>query len=180
MGVDHGTQEFVSKMEISKKKNTAQMSSTIAGILAVVWMCVIFAFSAQTKEESSAVSEGFSYRMVNTTGLLLHLHLDEEQMREIVNAIEHFVRKGAHMTEYAILAILFYVWLGRLQMSSLRTAGIAAILAVLYACTDEFHQLFVAGRAGMVSDVVVDSAGAILGLALFLFIRKCTRKISDR
>lgn len=156
------------------------MKSTIAGILALVWMCVIFAFSAQTKEESSAVSEGFSYRIVNSTGLLLHLHIDEEQIREIANAIEGFVRKGAHMTEYAILTILLYIWLGRWQMSKVRMSCMAIIIAALYACSDEIHQLFVAGRAGRVSDVLVDSAGAIVGLALFLLINKCVTAIAKK
>lgn len=152
------------------------MSSNIAGIVAIVWMCVIFAFSAQTSEESGAVSEGFSYRIVNTTGKLLHLNIDAERVREIANSIEHFVRKGAHMTEYAVLAILLYVWLGRWRLSRIKAAGIAAVLAVLYACSDEFHQLFVAGRSGRVNDVLIDSAGAILGLALFLFISRLRRK----
>ena len=164
-------------MEISAKKNKARTRSTIAGILALMWMCVIFVFSAQTKEESSVVSQGFSYRIVNTTGLLLHLHIDEEQLREIANAIEGFVRKGAHMTEYAILAILVYVWLGRWQLSRRRMLCTAAGLTMLYACSDEFHQLFVAGRAGRVSDVLVDSAGAIVGLALFLLFKMCVSKI---
>ena len=177
MGVGYGTQEFVSNMDKSTRKNTSRLWSNIAGISAIVWMCVIFAFSAQTKEESSAVSEGFSYRMVNATGLLLHLHIDEERLREIAGSIEHFVRKGAHMTEYAILAVLIYVWLGRWRMSRLRMACAAAVLTVFYACSDEFHQLFVAGRAGKVSDVLIDSAGAVLGLALFLFLSQLIRKV---
>lgn len=162
---------------ISTKKNQTRTRSTIAGILALVWMCVIFAFSAQTKEESGVVSQGFSYRIVNTTGLLLHLHIDEEQLREIANAIEGFVRKCAHMAEYAILAILVYVWLGRWQLSRRRMVCTAVLLTIIYACSDEFHQLFVVGRAGRVSDVLVDSAGAVLGLALFLFIKMCVSKI---
>lgn len=167
-------------MEMNTKKNTARMQSAIAGILALAWMCVIFAFSAQTKEESSAVSGGFSYRVANTTRMFLHLNLDEEQVREMANAIERFVRKGAHMTEYAILAILLYVWMGRWQISRLRMACIAAVLAVLYACSDEFHQLFVVGRAGKAGDVLIDSAGAVLGLALFLFIRTCVCKAAKQ
>ena len=155
------------------------MKSTIAGILALMWMCVIFAFSAQTKEESGAVSEGLSYRMVNTTGLLLHLNIDEEKIREIANAIDFYVRKGAHMTEYAILAILLCVWLGRWQMSRTRLVCMAGTFTSLYACSDEFHQLFVEGRAGRVSDVLIDSAGAVLGLALFLFIGTCTNKMGE-
>lgn len=154
------------------RRDKAGKWSNIAGILAVIWMCVIFAFSAQTKEESSAVSEGLSYRMINTTGLLFHLHIDEEQLRQIAGAIEHFVRKGAHMTEFAILAVLLYLWTSRWQAAYLRRACAAAFATMLYACSDEFHQLFVPGRAGRVSDVLIDSAGAVLGLALFVLIER--------
>ena len=163
----------------TKKNNTARIRSTAAGVLALVWMCIIFAFSAQTKEESSAVSEGFSYRMVNTTWLLLHLNIDEEKLREIAGAIEYFVRKGAHMTEYAILAVLIYIWISRWQMPRFRMACSAIVLSIIYACSDEIHQLFVAGRAGRVSDVLVDSAGAVIGLALFLFIKMCVCKVGN-
>lgn len=158
-----------------KRKENAGKWSNIAGILAIVWMCIIFAFSAQTKEESSVVSEGFSYRMVSTTGLFFHLNIDEEQLRELANSIEHFVRKGAHMTEYAILAILLFGWLGGWEMRQLCRTCTAMGLASLYACSDEFHQLFVAGRAGQISDVLVDSAGAVFGLALFLVLVKLVK-----
>lgn len=164
-------------MDTNSKIKRVRIRSTIAGILALIWMCVIFAFSAQTKEESGAVSEGFSYRLLNTTDRFLHLHIDEEELRAMAKAIDYVVRKGAHMTEYAILAILLCLWLGRWQMSRLRTACTAAFLAILYACSDEFHQLFVAGRAGRVSDVFVDSAGALAGLAVFLLIGAIVRKV---
>ena len=153
---------------------------TFAGILALFWMCVIFAFSAQEKEESSEVSEAISYRMVNSTGILFHLHLDEEQIREIAGAIENTVRKAAHMTEYGILSILFYIWLGKWQFGVRKRGLLAIVLSVLYACSDEFHQLFVPGRAGMVRDVLIDSAGAILGILVFLGVKKCISFLWNR
>lgn len=153
---------------------------TFAGILALLWMCVIFAFSAQEKEESSEVSEAISYRMVNSTGILFHLHLDEEQIREIAGAIENTVRKAAHMTEYGILSILFYIWLGKWQFGVRKRGILAIILSALYACSDEFHQLFVPGRAGMVRDVLIDSAGAILGILVFLGVKKCISFLWNR
>lgn len=149
-------------------RNQAGRWSSLAGVLALVWMCVIFAFSAQTKEESSVVSEGFSYRIVNTTGIFFHLHLDEEQIHEIAQAIEGVVRKCAHMTEFAILAVLLYVWMSRWEIARRRRGCYAAVMTMLYACTDEFHQLFVAGRSGRITDVLIDSAGAAIGMALFL------------
>ena len=48
-------------------------------------------------------------------------------------------------------------------------------LGVLYAASDEFHQLFVPGRAGRVSDVLIDSSGVLLGIAivsLFMHIKQ--------
>lgn len=150
------------------KSKADRIRSNIAAILAVVWMCVIFSFSAQTQEESGTVSLGFSYRMVDTAGRLFGLDLDYDKIRAIAGAIEHIVRKGAHMTEYAILAFLFYVWLCRWNISRRRRLAVAAVMAILYACSDELHQIFVAGRAGQISDVLVDSAGALLALLLIL------------
>jgi VanZ family protein len=67
------------------------------------------------------------------------------------------LRKCAHMTEYAILAAL----LRRATGGSYRWGW---LLAVAYACTDEFHQTFVRGRHGSPIDVGIDAVGALLGL----------------
>ena len=37
---------------------------------------------------------------------------------------------------------------------------------ILYACTDEIHQLFVPGRSGMIRDVFIDSIGGIIGISI--------------
>ncbi|MCM1386050.1 MAG: VanZ family protein [Bacillus sp. (in: Bacteria)] len=153
---------------------------TIAGVLALLWMCVIFAFSAQEKDESSAVSEAFSYRVVNSTGILFHLHLDEEELRRIAAAIESTVRKAAHMTEFGILSILLYVWLGKWQMATGVKIALAAVISMLYAASDEFHQLSVPGRAGSVGDVMIDSVGAILGVGIFVGVKKCISFLWNR
>ena len=42
--------------------------------------------------------------------------------------------------------------------------GISAFMA----CTDEFHQLFIEGRAGRIQDVCIDTAGATFGILLTL------------
>ena len=69
------------------------------------------------------------------------------------------VKKGAHIAAYAVLALLA------------RGAGLslvpAAILAGLYAISDEFHQTFIPGRNGTVADVLIDLVGVALGLLLY-------------
>jgi VanZ family protein len=71
---------------------------------------------------------------------------------------DYVLRKGAHMTEYAILAVL----LARATGSHAWAFG----LAVVYAASDEFHQTFVRGRHGSPIDVGIDAVGALIGLAL--------------
>ena len=66
------------------------------------------------------------------------------------------LRKGAHMTEYAILALLLFRALGS-ELS-------AFLFGLAYAVSDEIHQLFVSGRHGSPVDVAIDAAGLLLGL----------------
>ena len=69
------------------------------------------------------------------------------------------LRKLAHMTEYGVLALLWW--------RALRTRSPlpAALIAVAYAVTDEFHQTLVAGRHGAPLDVLIDAAGVNLAVA---------------
>ncbi len=90
---------------------------------------------------------------------------------EAVESVRWGVRKLAHMTEYAVLAGLWWRALrqGRSQERSgwsWPTAGIALLLCALYAATDEWHQTFVPNRTGSPVDVAIDTFGAAVGLAL--------------
>jgi VanZ family protein len=71
---------------------------------------------------------------------------------------DYVLRKLAHMTEYAILAVLLRRATGQ--------AGWAFALTVAYAASDELHQTFVRGRHGSPIDVGIDAAGALIGLAV--------------
>ncbi len=68
------------------------------------------------------------------------------------------LRKGAHLTEYAILGSLLLRALGR--------GGLALAAGVAYAASDEFHQRFVRGRHGSPVDVLIDTVGVSLGIYL--------------
>lgn len=86
------------------------------------------------------------------------------------------VRKTAHFTEYAILGILIAQALdhdGRAPQARLLT--IAALL-VLVPSVDEGIQLFVSGRSGQVSDVLLDCCGAATGVAVRHLIRFGVRR----
>ena len=71
---------------------------------------------------------------------------------------DYVLRKGAHMTEYAILAVLLVRATGSLAW--------AFAFTVAYAASDEVHQLFVRGRHGSPIDVGIDAVGALIGITL--------------
>lgn len=80
--------------------------------------------------------------------------------------VHFYVRKAAHITEYAILASLVFRALPGISHRFRQRALGAFIFAVLFACADEFHQSFVPSRTSSVGDVGIDSIGAIVGLGI--------------
>ena len=76
------------------------------------------------------------------------------------------LRKCAHATEYAILAVLL--------VRALEREGPALALGVLYAASDEVHQAFVRGRHASPIDVAIDTIGLLVGLAAWRRARQST------
>ena len=85
-------------------------------------------------------------------------------------AVIHFVvRKCAHLTEYAVLALLLFraVFRGTHLKWSMSILCVSVwIVCVLVAAADEFHQSFVESRGASVWDVMIDAGGAIFGLVI--------------
>ena len=74
------------------------------------------------------------------------------------------------MFSYCILAIFLFM---SVYEDNIKKAIIIAFLCTfLYACSDEFHQLFIPGRSGEFRDVMIDSTGGIIGIVFTTFIVK--------
>jgi len=88
---------------------------------------------------------------------------------ETLASIHFIVRKCTHMGEYAILALLL-LRAATLMPNSKRSIPILYVsiwgVCLFVAVTDEFHQTFVASRDAAATDVMIDSAGAIVGLLI--------------
>lgn len=82
------------------------------------------------------------------------------------------IRKTAHMTLYAILA--FCAACSQIKPSFKKVL----LFCACYACTDEFHQLFIPGRSGEIRDVCIDCLGACIGFLLFTGIKKTVKSRS--
>ena len=84
----------------------------------------------------------------------------------------HFItRKIAHFTEYAILGLLA----ARAFRPYRRWFLISAVLIVVYALIDEYHQSFVPSRTASIFDSLIDMSG---GLAALIIILKRSRRFS--
>ena len=127
----------------------------------LVWMAVIFSASADT--HSAQHSSRFFLP-------LLHW-LFPKMSAAHVDTCHYIFRKCCHLTEYALLAVLFWrairqPWKNQQQPWRWSQAGIALGLVLLYAASDEIHQAFVPTRTAHVTDVLIDTGGAAIGLLL--------------
>lgn len=146
------------------------MKRFVTGILLIVWMAVIFLFSAQDAVESSQTSQSVSYRIARWQNKLLGQEKTEEELIRQAEEMQIVIRKGAHMSEYALLAILFLFHLECYSFSKRKVIFLALDLSICYAASDEFHQVFVPGRAGRFTDVCIDSIGCLAGTILYVII----------
>jgi VanZ family protein len=130
-------------------------------LLPLAWMSLIFLGS------SDSHSYQHSSRLIEP---LLHW-LFPRMSQQRVETIHHLFRKCAHLTEYATFGLLLWRALRKPVRHDLRPwrwreAAIAVVIVFLYASTDEFHQRFVPSRTPLISDVLIDTSGAIIGMIL--------------
>ena len=134
----------------------------ISGIAVIIWMIVIFIFSAMTGEESGNLSSGLVHALLKNIPFLAESEL------------AHFVvRKLAHMTEYAIFCLLIINLEKQIGFRiRLKHILIGIFISCIYAMTDEYHQSFVNERSGNIIDVGIDTLGAaIAGIIVFIVSR---------
>jgi len=130
----------------------------------LLWTMIIFSAS------SDQMSFSHSSRVIAP---ILHW-LFPQMSDQSIHAAVFAVRKLAHVTEYAILALL--VWRALREPNATKSAGwlraragYALLFVALYATSDEIHQAFVPTRQASVWDVLLDTLGGAFGL-LFLWI----------
>lgn len=130
-------------------------------IILIAWMIFIFYMSNQPADVSNGQSD-FVLNLVETLGIIIS--------NNYVDIAITIIRKGAHFTEYLILSLLYFNVL-RMYINKNKALIYSIGLSFIYAGTDEFHQLFVEGRAGRFTDVLIDTSGAATGSIIVLIIK---------
>ena len=149
----------------------------LAWVPPVIIAISIFGFSSQNAEQSSGLSSKAATAIIHLAGNSHIVNVNAGNEAQFIENLQYPIRKCAHMTEYMIftlsVVLALYVWNVRNKWLYI----VAFAVAVIFASTDEFHQLFVPGRSGMVRDVLIDSLGAAIGLFIVWGVR---RKILKR
>lgn len=143
--------------------------TVIAISLLIMLYIMIFRFSAEDGESSSAISS-------RLTKVILDLYYRITGVKNIPNSavvedvfsLEGIIRKLAHFGEYMCMGFLSYslvtiwykpVWRGRLWI---------LLQLFLSAGLDEFHQSFIPGRHASIKDVMIDMTGGITGMLVIV------------
>lgn len=135
-------------------------------ILSILWMLVIFFMSARDADTSTEDSHFVGIAVGNIIYDDFDTWTEEEQLA-FADKVDFPIRKCAHATEYAILAL--FLSGAVLSGSKIKNKSLylcILVLCILYAMSDELHQYFVPGRACRVMDVCIDSVGAFVGLCI--------------
>ena len=129
------------------------------------WMAMIFVMSSADALHSAGMSHSFD----RTVAKAIHRDFDSwdaERQNEYILKIDHPVRKIAHFTEFAVLGVLLFATCSVWGLGLLRSLLLSLPLGVVYAAVDEIHQSFISGRSRQFTDVMIDSAGVLLGCAV--------------
>ena len=124
------------------------MKKKLSLLSVLIWMIFIFIMSSFNASESSAQSN----IIVNFISNIFNINN--------IELISLIIRKLAHFTEYFILGILTY----NLIKNYRKKYYIAIIICIIYAISDEIHQIFIPGRSCQITDILIDSIGAITAI----------------
>ena len=153
----------------SKKTGVFRIFLTTVTALFIAW---IYSNSLKNAEQSTAQSGKVLTLLRNVFGFLF-------PESDLVISM-HFVRKAAHFCEYALLGFLLFFTLKSYGIRTLISCAVAYIGSTIVAFSDEGLQFLSDGRAPAILDVLIDSAGALCGVAaafvLFLIISAIVEK----
>ena len=169
-----------------RKRKWVTVFVTLAIILAVavlINMAIIYFFSEESMEDSGTRSTGIVEKLMH----LLHPNydsLDWDTQMDIMASTHRLVRKLAHFAEFGLLGFLSawlvaYVNRRKKWIRAWLEWLIPTVFCLLYAISDEVHQIF-SNRGASAKDVVIDFAGAVTGILLLRAILGIVRAAKRR
>ena len=145
------------------------MHKVISWVAVFTCMVLIFNLSSQTAKQSNELSKFVTSVILNTVKIVVpEADLDARSLNKII-------RKNAHFFAYFVLGVLIISAFRKNGMSGYKSIILTMLICILYALSDEAHQMFVSGRGAEVKDVLIDSAGTSVGVGIYMLIERLTR-----
>lgn len=135
-------------------------------ILVIIWAGVIFNFSSQVATTSNEVSTGVTEKVVDLSPQINNL--PHEKKEQLIEELNNKFRKYAHFMLFLIFGMLVISLVKSYSFKSVNAYILTLLICLLYAVSDEIHQIFVAGRGCQRQDVVIDFSGSFLGSLIIL------------
>ncbi len=146
-----------------------QTAFIISLCLVALWMVYIFSFSAAPAEVSTKDSSKVTEKVVRVYEKDYD-SLPEAKQKTVFETLQAKLRKVAHFVLYLVLGMLVCISCFFCRESDKLKYVIGFCICVLYGASDEIHQYFSPGRAARFKDVLIDSAGSAVGMAIVLFV----------
>lgn len=138
---------------------------------------IIFGFSSQDGEKSGSLSRRITEKIVT---LIPQIQEKSKLKKEnIMNTMENIIRKMAHFSIYTLVGLLLMALVSTYNIKEKNRLIITLTTGIIYASSDEIHQSFVPGRSPMITDVVIDTMGVILGILLIILGKKIIKKYRE-
>lgn len=150
----------------------------IRGILITALITIfvtIFGFSNQNAETSSGLSRKVTNFVVEIIPSIKNM--PEPEKENVVDRVESIVRKIAHYSIYTLVGVLLMGLMSTYKIKEFDRIAVSLIIGVIYASTDEIHQVFVPGRGPLITDVILDSMGVLTGICIALLAYKVICKM---
>lgn len=139
----------------------------LSWLLATCWMVVLFLMSGQDAGESSSLSGSFIDVLASIfDASYVQLSITEKVL--IIAQLQGLVRIFAHFMAYCLLGIFVSASVQTLDLRFCGKLFFSFAVCLLYAISDELHQSYVPGRSMQLSDILVDSLGALTGFFIVL------------
>lgn len=163
------------KINKDKKKYIARI---VFGIMVLITCLLIFIFSSDNGDKSTDKSMGTMKTIVSI------FERDSSKLEETTKKYEPLLRKLAHFSIYTMLGIWSMSFISTFNIKNnsnknekeiddfYKRLFIVILFGMLYACSDEFHQLFVSARSGSFRDVFIDTLGITNGALIVETLRK--------
>lgn len=178
--IDNKTKEKIKDKTKVNKDKKRYIARIVFGIMVLITCLFIFIFSSDNGDKSTDKSMGTMKTIVSI------FERDSSKLEETTKKYEPLLRKLAHFSIYTMLGIWSMSFISTFNIKNnsnknekekeidefYKRLFIVILFGMLYACSDEIHQLFVSARSGSFRDVFIDTLGITNGALIVETLRK--------